>query len=76
MKSRPIPPPPKAEVSSLIARVNPLRGRGQVWARKMTALIPIFRNEINAVGDFREGVNISSVFTGIFLKHVHERFEP
>ena len=29
----------------------------------MTPSIPIFRNEINALGNFREGVNIASEFT-------------
>jgi hypothetical protein len=34
----------------------------------MTSLIPIFRNEINALGGFREGVNIASEFTNRRLK--------
>ena len=31
----------------------------------MTPSIPIFRNEINALGNFREGVNIASELTVI-----------
>jgi hypothetical protein len=48
---------------SLITRVNPLPGWGHAWTRKMTPSIPIFRNEINALGNFRDGVNIASEFT-------------
>ncbi len=43
----------------------------------MTPSIPIFRNEINALGNFREGVNISSEFTpftGIQASRCHFAF--
>src|ERR1017187_6550159 len=55
--------PSQGRSMSLITRVNPLPGWGHAWTRKMTPSIPIFRNEINALGNFRDGVNIASEFT-------------
>ena len=55
--------PSQGRSISLITRVNPFPGWGHAWTRKMTPSIPIFRNEINALGNFREGVNIASEFT-------------
>jgi len=57
--------PSQGRSISLITRVNPFPGWGHAWTRKMTPSIPIFHNEINALGIFREGVNIASEFTMI-----------
>src|ERR1017187_10100556 len=62
-ESEPNCDPSQGRSISLITRVNPLPGWGPAWTRKMTPSIPIFRNEINALGNFREGVNIASEFT-------------
>ena len=51
--------PSQGRSISLITRVNPFPGWGHAWTRKMTPSIPIFGNEINALGNFREGVNIA-----------------
>ena len=52
----------------MIASVNPLPEWGHSWTRKMTPSIPIFRNEINALEDFRGGVKVARDFA---LKHRH-----
>ena len=46
----------------MITFVNPLPGWGHGWTRKMTPSIPIFRNEINALEDFRGGVKVARDF--------------
>ena len=46
----------------MIASVNPLPEWGHGWTRKMTPSIPIFRNEINALEDFRGGVKVARDF--------------
>jgi hypothetical protein len=48
--------PSQGRSISLITRVNPLPGWGHAWTRKMTPSIPIFRNEINALGNFRGSI--------------------
>ena len=73
VKSRPIAPPSQGRSISLITRVNPFPGWGHAWTRKMTPSIPIFRNEINALGNFREGVNIASELT---CRHLSGLFDP
>ena len=57
---------------SSVTCANPQLGWGRDWTRNTTPETPVFRYEINALADFRGGVEVALHFALsvlIFVKH-------